>query len=90
MLKIKNLLDIPIDFVVNGPIVDGVPPTKSIGAGATEDIDIDPQNPHVVGRVIGGAIKVVASPSSAPTPPAAPPVEAPPAQSTTPSAATKS
>jgi hypothetical protein len=59
MPQITNLTTQALDFVVKGEPKDGVPPTESVQPGETRNVDLlDEQAGDVVGRVVGGAIRI--------------------------------
>jgi hypothetical protein len=45
----------------NGKVRDGVPETVHLDPGATDDLDVDPNDPAFRGCVLAGAITVPAS-----------------------------
>lgn len=59
-MKITNHTREPLSFVVRGKAKDGVPPTGTIAPGATEDLDVDPNDAQLQGRILAGAVSVPA------------------------------
>lgn len=59
-MKITNNTRETLNFNLKGNAKDGVPPTGSVAPGETEDLDLDPADPQVQGRILAGAISVPA------------------------------
>jgi len=58
MVAITNNTRGPLSFRVQGKAKDGVPPTESVEAGETKDIDVDTESARYKGHVLSGAISV--------------------------------
>jgi hypothetical protein len=60
--KITNHTDRVLDFLVKGPVRDGVPSTGHVDPGATETLDLlDADSAQVKGLLASGAITIVQS-----------------------------
>lgn len=60
MPRLTNNTRENVDFVVNGPAKDGVPPTESLAPGETRDVDaVD--NASLKGRIASGMVTIGAA-----------------------------
>jgi hypothetical protein len=58
-MRMTNTTRDTIDFhKKDGRVVDGVRETVSLAALATDDLDVDPNDPRVQGHIFAGAVTV--------------------------------
>jgi hypothetical protein len=56
-MRLTNNTRDTLDFLKKGgKVKDGVPETVSLAAGETDDLEVDPKDPQVVGRIFAGAV----------------------------------
>ena len=60
-MKITNNTRETLSFNLKGKARDGNPLTGSVAPGETADLDVDPEDAQVKGRIFAGAISVPAS-----------------------------
>ncbi len=57
-MRIQNNTRETLSFNLKGKAKDGHPQTGSIAPGEIEDLDVDPADPQLQGRIFAGAISV--------------------------------
>jgi len=57
-MRITNHTRETLDFIVRGKAKNGVAPTGSVAPGLTKDLDVDPNDPQLRGRLRSGAVSL--------------------------------
>lgn len=60
-MRIKNHTRETLNFNLRGKAKNGHPVTGSVAPGEVKDLDVDPDDPQLQGRIIARAVSVVKS-----------------------------